>query len=261
MPCAGRRAEQSKFSTENYVCISREAILMNFMSIIHLSFIFDKYFATAKSLHNVVYMIRYKHVNPVRGRSPQGDRSTRLLARAASNGVKKIMQKKDISKKILKKLGKKPAVVFDELIKDDLEQKYAVTRALKNMASGGLVECLNSDNNKYFRLTLSGKQKFNNIALECESTLVSTKWDGFWRIIILDLPEERKNERDALRYLLKKAGFICVKNSVWVSMLPYENLFINIKNDLGLSTEIMIIVTDKLDPQTQAEFLSEIAKD
>jgi DNA-binding transcriptional regulator PaaX len=74
-------------------------------------------------------------------------------------------------------------------------------------------------------------------------------------MILLDLPENRKSEREALRYLLKKAGFVCVKNSVWISMLPFENLFINLKKDLGLSTELMIVVTDKIDKETEQEFL------
>lgn len=78
-------------------------------------------------------------------------------------------------------------------------------------------------------------------------------WDGFWRIILLDLPEDRKPEREALRYLLKKAGFVALKNSVWVSPYPFEHLFTNIKKDLGLSTEIMIIVTQYLDEETKKE--------
>ena len=168
------------------------------------------------------------------------------------------MKKPNISKGILKKLAGKQAVTFDILQKDadEPKDKYAITRSIKNLMTDGLVECFNSEHKQYFRLTNQGKQKLNNITLEAESTLVSTEWDGYWRIILLDLPEERKSEREALRYLLKKAGFICVKNSVWISMYPYENLFTNIKNDLNLSTELMIIVTDKLDKKTKNEFLS-----
>ncbi|MFZ3015954.1 MAG: hypothetical protein WA101_03115, partial [Minisyncoccia bacterium] len=58
----------------------------------------------------------------------------------------------------------------------------------------------------------------------------------------------------------KKANFACVKNTVWVSPYPYENLFTNIKKDLGLSTELMIIVTDKLDAETNLAFLENIKK-
>ena len=131
---------------------------------------------------------------------------------------------------------------------------YAINRSIKNMVSDGFVETLSSEHSQYFRLTPLGKQKLNNIAIEAEGGLISTKWDGYWRMVLLDLPEERKSEREALRYLLKKAGFICVKNSVWISMLPFENLFINIKNDLGLTTEMMIVVTDKLDKETEESF-------
>lgn len=168
----------------------------------------------------------------------------------------------NISKGILKKLAGKKAVPFDSLYNgiNEVKQKYAITRSIKNLSSDGLIECFNSEHKQYFRLTDNGKQKINQISLEAESSLVSTKWDGYWRIVILDLPEERKNEREALRYLLKKAGFICVKNSVWISMYPYEHLFINIKKDLNLTTEMMIIVTANIDEATEREFISSIKK-
>jgi DNA-binding transcriptional regulator PaaX len=167
-----------------------------------------------------------------------------------------MVKKSNISKTILKKLAGKQAVSFENLHKDtdEAKEKYAIARSIKNLTDDGLVECFNSEHKQYFRLTNEGKQKFNQISLEAESSLVSTEWDGYWRIILLDLPEERKSEREALRYLLKKAGFVCVKNSVWISMYPFEHLFTNIKNDLGLSTELMIIVTDKLDEKTKKEF-------
>jgi DNA-binding transcriptional regulator PaaX len=171
-------------------------------------------------------------------------------------------KKGNIYKGILKKLAGKPAVLFDVLNKEanSPKDKYAISRSLKNMTSDGLIESLSSDNNQYFRLTNEGKQKLNQLYLENEESLVSTKWDGFWRIIILDLPENRKKERDALRYLLKKADFVCLKNSIWISMYPFEHLFSNIKKDLGLSTEMMIMVTDKIDEQTKIEFLSLFSK-
>jgi DNA-binding transcriptional regulator PaaX len=130
---------------------------------------------------------------------------------------------------------------------------YAITRSLKGLTEAGFVENVSSGQNEYARLTNEGKRKVHSINLE--SGLISTKWDGYWRMIILDLSEERKSEREALRYLLKKAGFICVKNSVWVSMYPYENLFTSIKKDLGLTNEMMILVTDKIDEETEKELI------
>src|SRR3989338_7506372 len=120
------------------------------------------------------------------------------------------------------------------------------------------IEKKKPDSQDYVKSTKRGKTKLDTIRLLGEDALVSRTWDGYWRIIILDLPEERKNERESLRYLLKKANFACVKNTVWISPLPYENLFINIKKDLGLSTELMIIIADKLDEQTRLAFLNAI---
>ena len=176
-----------------------------------------------------------------------------------------MVKKASIKKAILKAFSENKPVSVDTIKKSaekailrEYEGKnpdYAINRSIKSMISDGLVETFSSEHSQYFRLTSLGKQKLNNITLEAEGSLVSTHWDGYWRIILLDLPEDRKSEREALRYLLKKAGFVCIKNSVWISMYPYENLFTNIKKDLGLTTEMMIIVTDKIDKETEGEFL------
>lgn len=153
-------------------------------------------------------------------------------------------------------LGKKSAISMDILYSDEPKVNYAISRAVKNLSDAGLLEIHKSINKNYLRITPLGKSKLNCMKLEADDALVSRSWDGFWRIVILDIPEERKSEREALRYLLKKAGFMCTKNSVWISMYPYENLFENIKKDLGLQKELMIIVADKIDEETEKEFLS-----
>ena len=141
---------------------------------------------------------------------------------------------------------------------DGVRSRYALTRSIKNLVESGCIEMLHSDNKNYLKLTKKGKNKLNCIKLEGGGALISTAWDGLWRIIILDIPEERKSEREALRYLLKKANFTCIKNTVWISPYPYEHLFTNIKKDLGLGTELMIIVTDKIDEETKLAFLKAI---
>ncbi len=168
----------------------------------------------------------------------------------------------DYSKKILKILGEKAAISLPDLANQvnskDCSQSsaYAITRSLKGLREAGLVENISSGQNDYARLTKEGKKKINSLKLDSDTTLVNTSWDGFWRIILLDLPETRKSERESLRYLLKKAGFVCLKNSAWISPYPYEHLFENIKKDLGLTTEMMIIVTQYVDEETK-KFLFE----
>ena len=196
------------------------------------------------------------------------------------------MAKSNISKLILKILSRKQVVSMETVIEEAEialglaytrspssgqaaptspiakrnKAKYAIARSVKNLIDSGLAEELKSDHFEYVRLTPSGRHKLHSLVLDSESALLNTSWDGLWRMILLDLPEERKNEREALRYLLKKAGFVCLKNSVWISMYPFEHLFTNIKKDLGLSTELIILVTDRLDTATEEAFLKMFGK-
>ena len=160
------------------------------------------------------------------------------------------------SKKILKKLAESPAVSIQNLKEGDAKKTYALSRALKNLVRENCAEIYKSERQKYAKINPKGKNKLNSLILDSNSTLVSTSWDGLWRIILLDLPENRKNERESLRYLLKKAGFVCLKNSAWISPFPFEHLFTNIKKDLGLTNEMMIIVTEHIDEESK-KFLFE----
>ncbi len=164
----------------------------------------------------------------------------------------------DYSKKILKILTESKAVSVPELAdkmtpidpKLATKARYAINRTLKGLIESGLIESHFSGQNDYARLTPEGRKKATTLKLESDTSLLPN-WDRQWRIILLDLPESRKSERESLRYLLKKAGFVCLKNSAWVSPFPLEHLFTNIKKDLGLTTEMIIITTNTLDPETE----------
>ncbi|MBI3888773.1 hypothetical protein HY311_03185 [Candidatus Nomurabacteria bacterium] len=178
------------------------------------------------------------------------------------------------TKKILEILGKKPAVSVEEIQEQiisphlspplrrggETRSKYAITRCLKNLSDEGLIEQISSPQNKYARLTNEGRKKMHSLELDNDTGIVNTSWDGLWRIILLDLPENRKNERESLRYLLKKAGFVCLKNSAWISPFPFEHLFMNIKKDLNLTTEMMIIVTENIDPESKKVLFENFGK-
>ncbi len=161
-------------------------------------------------------------------------------------------RKSNLQKQILEKLGSKKATNREIFaLESDSAEKYARTRSLKNMAESGLIEEIPTDRSSFLRLTAEGRNKLRNIKLSTPTSLVDTRWDGYWRMVMLDFPETRKSERDSIRYILKKAGFLCMKNSVWISPFPFEHLFMNIKTDMNLADEIMIVVTQHIDPTTE----------
>lgn len=46
------------------------------------------------------------------------------------------------------------------------------------------------------------------------------QWDKLWRIVAYDFPEQQRSHRNALRYVLKKIGFLQIQKSVWI--FPYD---------------------------------------
>ncbi|MFT5359677.1 MAG: DNA-binding transcriptional regulator PaaX [Candidatus Paceibacteria bacterium] len=172
-------------------------------------------------------------------------------------------KKKSIQEYILRALGARKSLkkrdlhseLFEEYT-DDTKAKYALNRTLKALKDTDLVEQFDTEHSSFLRLTPEGQAKLRNIKLTNSNSLVSTSWDGFWRMILVDIPEDRKAERESFRYLLKKAGFLLLKNSVWISPYPLEHMFAEIKKDLSLGTEVMVSVS-KLDPETEEELFKQ----
>ncbi len=172
--------------------------------------------------------------------------------------------KKSIQELILDFLSGKKAARSDEvtryveaIIEDQDEErkvkpKYLVNRAIKQMIEGEMLHEHETEQSSFLSLSSEGRHKLRNIKLSARNHLVPTTWDGYWRIIILDIKEDQKTQRDAVRYILKKAQFVQLKSSIWISPFPLEHMMINMKEDLGLEDELMVIVTDKLDSGTEA---------
>ena len=167
----------------------------------------------------------------------------------------KAVSLQDLARQVIHNGSETSKTAFGD-VEIDSSSKYAITRSLKGLREAGLVESLSSDQQDYARLTIAGKRKATSLKLDSDTAVVNPNWDGKWRVVLLDLPESRKNERESLRYLLKKAGFVLLKNSAWITPYPFEHLFINIKKDLGLTTELMIMVTDSMDTETESVLVS-----
>ena len=176
------------------------------------------------------------------------------------NKSKKSLQKLILDfiskKKVIRKkeLGEEIEIFIENSNNDysgDTKTKYAINRVIKKMISDNILKEYKTDFSSFLSITRTGRHKLRQIKLSSQEHLIPIEWDGFWRIIVINIPESRKSERDALRYLLKKAQFVQLKNSLWISPFPMEHMFKEIKKDLGLHDEIMIFVTDTIDGDTE----------
>lgn len=102
----------------------------------------------------------------------------------------------------------------DKLADERIKKEKKIKEAIKDL-----------ERMKYIKLDRNNKKIYliNKGALEVlrfEMKKERSKWDKKWRIVMFDIPEKRRQQRDFLRQKLKWLGFKELHKSVWV--FPYD---------------------------------------
>lgn len=114
-----------------------------------------------------------------------------------------------------------------------------------HLAKRGLIT-KRSANGKQF-LSLTGKGELELLINKMRrSGKPASSWDGKWRIMMFDIPEEAKIKRDWLRRLLKQNDFLQLQASVYISPYPLNRAAIDYLEMTGLIRYIMIIRADDI---------------
>ena len=71
-----------------------------------------------------------------------------------------------------------------------------------------------------FRLTITGQKRLLNQFPVL--SLGAKLWDGFWRVVMFDVPETQRQERDRLRRQLVKLGFGRLQDSTYLSAYDWD---------------------------------------
>ena len=116
------------------------------------------------------------------------------------------------------------SIIYRRSTRDYLERRSIdrndFLRKIYYWRERGLIETFVENKERYIELTLKGKKilkevVFNNLKID-----IPKRWDGKWRMVIFDIPEENKNSRDIVREKLKQIGFLRIQKSVY--LFPYE---------------------------------------
>ena len=74
----------------------------------------------------------------------------------------------------------------------------------------------------------------------------SKHWDGLWRIVVFDIAELRRFERNAFRTMLREIGFVHFQKSVWAQPFPCKREVEVICNFFGLSGKEVQLLEAKI---------------
>lgn len=108
----------------------------------------------------------------------------------------------------------------------------------------GLVNIISKDGKKFLKLTAKGGLE---VLLAKAKISNPGKWDGKWRLVIFDIPEDAKNERGRLRDLLKKNNFYKLQASVYINPYSLNREAIAYLKQTGLIKFIRLLKVEELD--------------
>jgi len=144
------------------------------------------------------------------------------------------------------------------------ESKYAWARRLKNidpdkayrtlyhLRRRGMVN-ISTKKGKIF-LSLTSKGQLQALLNKAKNN-VEHKWDGKWRLITYDIPEDQKPKRKLFRTLLRQNSFKKLQASVYISPYPLNREGIEYLKQSGLMSYIRILRVDEIDDDIELKKL------
>lgn len=126
--------------------------------------------------------------------------------------------------------------------------KQRVANTFARLRREGLIEIQRNNHQIYIKLTPEGKKKAGIYQINSLSIKEPKKWDGKWRLVIFDIAELKRTQREAFRGKLKELGFMVIQKSVWIHPFPCQDEIALLRDFFGLDEkEIQLIVAEKID--------------
>ena len=127
--------------------------------------------------------------------------------------------------RIMKNIAKEWKKINERSLRESIKKLYQSKIIDYKENNNGTVELI---------LTDAGKKKILLYDLEKLKIDKPPKWDNLWRLVIFDIPENKKQARMAMSSKLKELGFYPMQKSVFIH--PYE-----CKDEIDFVTELFNI--------------------
>lgn len=131
----------------------------------------------------------------------------------------------------------------------ELHKRHAARQHARRSVNGLLTKgLLTLDAEGMLHLTERGHAKLDDVVIRMAKAVKRPirNWDCKWRLVAFDIPEELKEKRDALRFVLKRAGFVKMQQSIWAHPLDCSELSNLLKRDRQLAKRVMYMVVEKM---------------
>ncbi len=145
-----------------------------------------------------------------------------------------------------RKIYKKPLNKYYNFRIDD-RKKYQTE--LYRLKQKKFIKKYYQDKTEYIELTKKGKLLLRKYITDQLEFKYPNKWDKKWRIVIFDIPNQKRKRRDIVRHKLLRIGFIELQESVYV--FPFDCLkeIKTIRATFQIKDNVQIILADRIETE------------
>lgn len=140
------------------------------------------------------------------------------------------------------------AALGKEFINWKKYKKFRLKAALKRLCDQKMISFSEKpDGTMQLELIEAGNKRILQYKFEEMEIKIPSKWDGLWRLVMFDIPDKRKQAREALRAKLKVLGFHKFQESIFVHPYDCGDEIDFIKELYNIGPFVKFIVAKELD--------------
>lgn len=121
-------------------------------------------------------------------------------------------------------------------------KKSALAKALSRLRQKGYIEKEKDEQIIIYKLTEVGKYQ-----ARIRQVLKEDVWDNKWRVVVFDVPENKRRVRNALRSRLKLWEFKQLQKSVWVGKKNVTVILKKFIKEIGIADWVLVFETNSID--------------
>ncbi len=131
------------------------------------------------------------------------------------------------------------------------------TSFLHYLLRKGYIRYVDRNNKRFLQITKKGELR---ILLAKSKIFTRSKWDGKWRVIVFDIPEESSTQRNHFRRMLKDLNYRQLQASVFISPFPMNREAVEYLKETGLMNYIRFLKVEEMDDDSDLRKLFKLSK-
>lgn len=127
------------------------------------------------------------------------------------------------------------------------QSAQAVSRTLSYAYQHGYLKRYGASGAHHYQLSPAGEQRLAQLNFRLIK-FDPQNWDGRWRILIFDIPESRRPQRDMVRHLIRQLGMQPLQKSVWLTPADCREQFEQLRLAYGIGGKDLLLLEVRTSP-------------